>query len=254
MKAILSKYFVNILTIASIAIGVWILLTNPFKCQNGAATTANNTADSALKATAAAHIEVARLQDTLNALRKDSAQQRANVEAMAEETNIAFTARADAEDNTKKYQTKYERARKQLDTMLALISCDSLVIAIGKEHIKADAAQKACNAQVNNLGDILANRNKQISILNQQVAVLKQPANIVDEALHAVKAATKEPLIKGYLGAEADFGAGKSFLGGGPSVFLAFRGGFALKGAVKFLNGGSAYEVGGFKIISFKKK
>lgn len=237
-----------------VLVGAFFLLWRGCNGNSAAIAKANTLSDSAIKANAEKDRKMAILDARNESLLKDSAQQRANAEALAAEANTSYEAVFAAQNETKSYQNKYADARRQVNDLLALATCDSLTQAVTIERVKNNKAQQDCKNQVNNLGDILANRNKQISVLNQQVAVLKQPANIVNDALHAVKAATKEPLIKGYLGAEADFGAGKSFLGGGPSVFLAFRGGFALKGAVKFLNGGSAYEVGAFKIISFKKK
>lgn len=235
-----------------VLVGLFLLLWRGCGGNDAAVAKANNLADSAMKATTAAYAEANRLQDTLDALRRDSAQQRTNVEALAEETNNALAARADAEDNTQKYQNKYEAARAHLDTLLALVSCDSLAVAITKERAKATAAQKACSTQVNNLGDILTNRNQQIANLNQQVAVLKQPANIVTAALHAVKAATKEPWIKGYVGASA-MGNQTSF-GFGPDVTLLFKGGVMVRGGAVLMGSQVMGVVGVSKLLSFKRK
>lgn len=252
MKELFVKYTVNIFTIATVLVIAWIVLSNPFKCGKGTPTTANVLTDSAIKANAEKDRKMAVLDAHNAALVKDSIQQRINAEALAEDTYNALTARADAEDNTKKYQQKYERARKQLDTVLALASCDSLSLAIVRERIKADKAQKACSAQVNQLGDVLANRNKQIAVLNEQVKVLKQPANIVSDALHAAKAATKEPWVKGYAGASV-MGNQTSF-GFGPDVSLQFRGGVGVRLGAFLMGNQIIAAVGVNKLISFKKK
>lgn len=221
-------------------------------CNGGTPTVANVLTDSAIKANAEKDVKLAALDVHMNALLKDSAQQHANVEAFAEETNTALTARADAEDNTKKYQQKYEKARLQLDTVLALASCDSLTLAIKNERIRAAAAQRSCSDQVNQLGDVLANRNKQISVLNEQVKVLKQPANIVNDALHAVKEPTKEPWIKGYAGASV-MGNQTSF-GFGPDVSFQFRGGIMVRAGAVLMGSQVMGTSGVQKLISFKKK
>ncbi len=235
-----------------VLVGLFFLLWHGCGGNSAAVAKANALADSAIKANEAKDKAFASLQDTLTALRRDSIQQRINVEALAEETNNALTAKADAEDNTKKYQSKYEQARKQLDTVLALASCDSLTLAIARERIKATAAQKACKTQVNELGDVLANRNKQIQVLNQQVAVLKQPANIVNDALHAVKAATKEPWVKGYAGASV-MGNQTSF-GFGPDVTFVFKGGAAVHLGAFLVGNQVLGQLGVSKLISFKRK
>lgn len=251
MKEIFAKYTVNIFTIATVVIIAWIILSNPFKCGKGSVTAANNKIDSALQAVATAHTKVALLQDTLNALRRDSIQQRINAEALAEETNTALTARADAEDNSKSWQRKYAIARKSLDTILALVSCDSLTLVMDKERSLSIAAQKVCSAQVNQLGDVLANRNKQIAVLNEQVKVLQQPANIVNDALHAAKAATKEPWIKGYAGASL-VGNQTSF-GFGPDISLQFRSGMMVRAGAILMGSQVMGQLGVQKLISFKK-
>jgi hypothetical protein len=234
-----------------VLIGLFFLLWRGCGGNNAAVAKANALADSAIKANEVKDKAFASLQATLTDLRRDSAQQRINAEALAEEANNALTAQADAEDNTKKYQNKYELARKQLDTALSLVVCDSLTLAISRERIKANAAQKACKDQVNGLGDILSNKNKEIGVLTRQVQALRQPTNIVNDALHAVKAATKEPWVKGYIGAEGDMGV---TFGGGPSVAFEFRNGLLLTGAVKLMGGTTVYEAGVHKLISFKKR
>jgi hypothetical protein len=254
MKEFLAKYTANIFTIATVIIIAWIIISNPFKCGKGAMTAANAKTDSALQVINDARVAFLKLQDTLTELRHDSTQQRINAEALAEETNTALTAQADAADNSKGWERKYNMARQQLDTVLALASCDTLVLAVAKERIKAAAAQKACSTQVTELGDVLVNRNKQIAVLNQQVAVLKQPANIVTDALHAAKSATKEPWIKGYIGAELDGGGTTIFAGGGPKLVLVTRNGFMMMGGAKLLTNGTTYQIGIAKLISFKKK
>lgn len=251
MKELFVKYTVNIFTIATVLIVAWIVLANPFKCGKEAGATANNKADSALQVIAAVHTEVSRLQDTLKALRKDSIQQRINAEALAEETNSSYEAVFAAQNETKSYQNKYADARKQVNDLLALATCDSLTQAITVERTKANKAQQDCKNQVNQLGDILANRNKQISVLNQQVAVLKQPANIVNDALHAAKAAVKEPWIKGYAGASV-MGNQTSF-GFGPDVSLLFRSGVMVRGGAILMGSQVMGQIGIAKLISFKK-
>lgn len=236
----------------TVLVALFLLLWRGCGGKDAAVAKANSKADSALSLMANVMAESDKLQDTLYALRRDSVQQRINTEALAEEANDALTARADAEDNTKKYQAKYEKARLLLDTMLAFASCDSLTLAITRERVKATAAQKACKAQVSDLGDVLVNRNKQIAVLNQQVAVLKQPTSIVTDALHAVKAATKEPWIKGYVGASV-MGNQTSF-GFGPDVSLLFRSGVIVRGGAVLMGSQVMGVVGVSKILSFNKQ
>lgn len=235
-----------------VLVALFLLLWRGCGGNDAAVAKAISLADSAIKANVIKDAKMDVLENTLDHLRADSENQRFNAEALAEEANNALTARADAEDNTKKYQNKYENARHQLDTLLALASCDSLSLAITKERIKAQAAQKACSTQVNNLGDILVNRNKQIQNLNQQVAVLKQPATLVNDALHAVKAATKEPWVKGCVGASV-MGNQTSF-GFGPDVSLLFRGGLMVRGGAVLMGSQVMGVVGVSKLLSFKRK
>jgi hypothetical protein len=240
-----------IITLVVLA-GIFLLLWRGCGGNDAAVAKANALADGAIKANAIKDAKMDVLGNALDHLRADSENQRFNTEALAEEANNALTAQADAVDNSKKYQNKYEQARKQLDTVLALASCDSLTLAIARERTKAQAAQKACSTQVNNLGDILANRNQQIANLNQQVAVLKQPASIVNDALHAVKAAAKEPWIKGYVGASV-MGNQTSF-GFGPDVSLLFRGGLMVRGGAVLMGSQVMGVVGVAKLLSFKRK
>lgn len=207
--------------------------------------------DSAVKAFAMSHAEANRLQDTLNALRRDSMQQRINTEALAEEANKALAAQAHAADETKSYQKKYADARTQVNDLLALATCDSLTRAITKERFKAAATQNSCNKQVIYLGGQLANRNQQISTLNQQVKVLQQPANIVNDALHAVKAATKEAWIKGYVGASV-MGNQTNF-GFGSDLTLLFKGGVMVRGGAVLMGSQVMGVMGVSKLLSFKK-
>lgn len=251
MKTFFAKYTANIFTIVTVVIIAWIVLSNPFKCGRGNAV-AKATLDSAINASAYATQEAAKKDDTLALLRKDSIQQRINAEALAEETNKALDAKATAENQTQKYQNKYEQARKQLDTVLALASCDSLTLAIARERIKANAAQKACKDQVNGLGDILANKNKEIGVLTRQVQALRQPANAVSDALHAAKAAEKEPWVKGYVGASV-MGNQQSF-GFGPDITLVFKGGVMVRGGAVLMGSQVMGVVGVEKLISFKRK
>lgn len=235
-----------------VLVGLFLLLWRGCGGNDAAVAKANNLADSAIKANDEKDKKIAFLAFANYLLTKDSAQQRINTEALAEETNKAYDVAANAKTETEKYQNKYEKARAHLDTLLALVSCDSLTVAITNERIKATAAQKACSTQVNNLGDILANRNQQIANLNQQVAVLRQPANIVNDALHAVKAAIKEPWIKGYIGASV-MGNQTSF-GFGPDVTFLFKGGLMVRGGAVLMGSQVMGQVGVSKLLSFKRK
>lgn len=235
-----------------VLVGLFLLLWRGCGGNDAAVAKANNLADSAMKANAIKDAKMDVLENTLDHLRADSENQRFNTEALAEEANNALTAQADAADNSKGWERKYNMARKQLDTVLALASCDSLTLAIARERIKAQTAQKACSTQVNQLGDILSNRNQQIANLNQQVAVLKQPANIVNDALHAVKAATKEPWMRGYIGASV-IGNQTSF-GFGPDVTLLFKGGLMVRGGAVLMGSQVMGVIGVSKLLSFKRK
>lgn len=209
-------------------------------------------ADSAIKANKEKDIEMAVLEEQNHQLKLDSAERAIYQEVLAEEANKAYAAQADASDNSKGWERKYNMARKQLDTVLALASCDSLTRAITNERIKTNKAQQACKNQVNDLGDVLTNRNKQIQVLNQQVAVLKQPANIVNDALHAVKAATREPWMRGYIGASV-MGNQTSF-GFGPDITLLFKGGVMVRGGAVLMGSQVMGVVGVSKLLSFKRK
>jgi hypothetical protein len=231
---------------------IWLFSRGCGGGNSAALTAANNKADSAIAASAYARQEAAKKDDTLR-MRGDTIRQLLiNNEAFAEETNKAYDAAANAQDKTKQFQNKYETARKQLDTVLALASCDSLTLAIVRERIKATAAQKACKDQINGLGDLLSQKNKDIGTLTRQVQALRQPANIVSDALHAVKAATKEPWIKGYVGASV-MGNQTSF-GFGPDVTLLFKRGVMVRGGALLMGSQVMGVVGVSKLLSFKKK
>lgn len=209
-------------------------------------------ADSAIKANDEKDRKMVVLTAANDRLTKDSIQQRINTEALAEEANNAYDEKSNAEDATKSYQAKYADARKQVNDLLALATCDSLTRAITNERAKANAAISAVRKEVNDCGNNLLNRNQQIANLNQQVAVLKQPANIVNDALHAVKAATKEPWLRGYIGASV-MGNQTSF-GFGPDVTLLFKGGVMVRGGAVLMGSQVMGVVGVSKLLSFKRK
>lgn len=235
-----------------VLVGLFLLLWRGCGGNDAAVAKANALTDSALTEMNYAKREAAKKDDSLR-LRGDTIRQLLiNNEAFADETNKAYDVAADFQNKTEIYQSKYERARAHLDTLLALVSCDSLTVAITKERIKAQVAQKACKDQVNGLGDILANKNKEIGVLNRQVQALRQPANIVNDALHAVKAATKEPWIKGYVGASV-MGNQTSF-GFGPDVTLLFKGGVMVRGGAMLMGSQVMGVVGVSKLLSFKRK
>ncbi len=239
---------------ALVLIGLFFLLWHGCGGNTAAVTKANALTDSAIKANAQKDIEIAALKKDRQRLKEDSVQAAINQEALAEEANKSEAIASDAQDATKSYQKKYEDARKQVNDLLALNTCDSLNVAITNERTKSNKALKACKDELNGCGDIVVNRNKTIYNLNQQVKALQQPANIVNDALHAVKAATKEPWVKGYAGASV-VGNGTSLVYGfGPDGYLQFRGGLMLRAGAKFMQKQVFYEAGMAKLISFKKK
>jgi len=201
------------------------------------------------------HKESNKKDDTLQLLRKDSAQALAHQEALAESATNAYAEKSAAEEKTKVYQNKYENARKHLDTMLALASCDSLNLAITKERAKSNTALQACKTELKGLGGILQTRNKEIGVLDRQVASLKQSASVISDALHAVKAAqpTKEPWVKGYIGAAAAFGGPALLNNFGPEVTFIFRNGVLAGVGGKIATTGLVGEVRIGTKITFKK-
>jgi hypothetical protein len=237
-----------------VLVGLFFLLWHGCGGNNAAVAKANVLTDSAIKANAQKDLEIAALKKDRERLKQDSIQAAINQEALAEEANKSEAIAGDAQDATKVYQKKYEDARKQVNDLLALSTCDSLNVAITNERTKGNKALKACKDELNGCGDIVVNRNKMIYNLNQQVKALQQPANIVSEALHSVKAATKEPWVKVYLGAGLIGNQGSIIHGWGPDGYFQFRGGTMGRGGAKFMGNGVFYEIGVAKLISFKKR
>lgn len=149
---------------------------------------------------------------------------------------------------TQKELAKYKVAK---DTSKTLSTCDSLNEQINQERKVGEMVDKMNQIAIRDLNDLSKRKDEALAIQGREINKMKSSLDLLGNTLQLVPNTTKEPWVKGYLGAEGD--VGKDF-GGGLSVLLVFRGGITASAAVKIMGGTQVYEAGLHKLISFKKK
>lgn len=141
-------------------------------------------------------------------------------------------------------------ARTNKDTARYIRSCDSLAYINQRLGSRIETEQHACNMSLKSRDNLLANKDRTISLLQSQTKGYEAAIHLL-QATQAIE--NKPPLIVGYLGVEVDF-AGEHLIDGfGPKCLLIFRNGTGVSGAVKFLNGYRTFEAAAYKSISFKR-
>lgn len=166
-------------------------------------------------------------------------------------SNQASDDASNMRDKLAATQKELAKAKAAADTIVWLESCDSLYKLVSIERTKAQTADAACKIAIEGLRDLAKRKDEALAIQGREINKMKSSLDLLGNTLQLVPNATKEPWVKGYLGAEGD--VGKDF-GGGPSVLLVFRGGITASAAIKIMGGTQVYEAGLHKLISFKKK
>lgn len=168
-------------------------------------------------------------------------------------TNQATKEAEDTRDKLAATQKELARYKAAHDTAGQLTACDTLTKQVTAERIKATKAEAACKTSINDYQELSKRKDEALAAQGRQLAKMRADFDLLGNTLKLPGAQpTKEPWVKGYIGAAAGFGGPGLLNSFGPELTFVFRNG-VLAGIGGKIGNQFFCDVRIAKEISFKK-